>query len=158
MRRISSTFLLVVGTALLAGCAYRAQFILVNDSGRPIIVTYQLKDTDELSPWPMLALSTVKQLEEHNSYDELPSDRYTVDTETLLYRTALNDQEVLFLTKIDLRDIDKEPVFKAGMSEITIKSDIGSISYTGDKVFREFVPSHSGIFPGSPMRYTLIYK
>ena len=158
MQRVTVAFFLLIGTALLAGCSYRAQFILVNESGKSIKVTYQLHNTDNLFVFPMLGISTVKQFQEHNNYDALPQDRITIDTGNLIYRVELKDQEILFLTMVDIRDIDQEPVFKSGLNEISIKSDTGSVSYSGDQIFSQFVPSRSGIFPGAPLLYAITYK
>lgn len=150
--------LIVFSTALLAGCSYRAQFILVNESGKPINVTYQLQNTNNLIVFPMLGISTVKQFQKHNNYDPLPQDRITIDTTNLIYRVELKDQEILFLTMVDIRDINDEPVFKAGLSEISIKGENGSANYSGDQIFSQFVPSWRGIFPSAPMLYTITYK
>lgn len=158
MQRFTVAFFLLIGTALLTGCSYRAQFILVNESGKPIKVTYQLHKSDNLIAFPMLGISTVKQFQEHNNYDTLPQERITIDAGNLIYGVELKDQEILFLTMVDIRDIDEEPVFKSGLNEISIKSETGSVSYSGDKIFSQFVPSRSGIFLGAPLLYTITYK
>jgi len=159
MRRITFTsLLLLIATGLLAGCSYRAQFILVNESGVAIKVTYQLHKTDKMFPFPMLGISTMQQFQEHNNYDELPRDRVAIDIDNLIYRVELRDREILFLTMADIRDISDEPVFKAGLSEVSIRSDSGSVSYSGDKVFAQFAPSRRAIWPGPPLLYTMTYK
>ena len=157
MKRVVVAFFVALMTLGLTACSFRAHFILVNKSGKEIRVRYKLSETQNLIAFPMLGISTVEQLKEHNNYDPLPPDRYTVDKENLIYNVKLNDREILFLTMVDIRDIHEEPVFKSGMSELSIENDSGSSAYSGDTIFPQFVPSGGGIWPGSPLRYTITY-
>ena len=107
---------------------------------------------------PALAVSTVEQLEKYNTYDTLPPERLTANPEKKEYTVILNDQEVLFLTKIEIFDISEEPVFKSGISKLSVQSETGSVSYSGDQVFQQFVPATRPLLVRAPTLYTLTYK
>ncbi len=144
---------------LLSGCSLKADFIFINKSGKTLTVKYELHESENI-PFisPKLAVSTIEQLEKYNTYDSLPPDRFTADPEKKVYSVVLNDQEVLFLTKIDIYDISKEPVFKSGISKLSVQSETGSVSYSGDQVFQQFVSTGGALLVREPTLYTLTYK
>ena len=158
MKRVVVAFFVACMTLGLTACSFRAHFILVNKSGKEVRVKYKLHEAHNFIAFPMLGITTIEQLQEHNNYDPLPPNRYTVDTDNLIYNVKLNDREILFLTMVDIRDIDEEPVFKSGLSELSIENESGSVTYVGDMIFPQFVPSGGGIWPGAPLRYTITYK
>lgn len=158
MQKISISVFVIIFVVLLSGCSYRAQFLLINRSGKEITVRYRIHNTEKMMAFPMLGIATLMQFEDDNTYNPLPADRFTVDREKLEYTVGLNDQEVLFLTMADIRDIHDEPVFKSGISELSIKSDSGEVSFSGDKVFSQFEPGRRGLFPADPLLYKITYK
>lgn len=159
MKRLILGLLLLCYLAVLTGCSFWADFVLVNNSGETLKVRYKLHETEAMPlVFPMLSVATIEQFEESNTFNRLPNDRFEVDAEKRSYSVTLNDQEVLFLTRTDIRDIDDEPVFKSGMSELSIESQTGLVSFSGDQVFPQFVPQRKALFPTVPTLYTITFK
>lgn len=160
MHRIVLVLFLVFGTITLSGCSFFADFVLINESERVLTVKYYLQKTESI-PFLIVKgrLATIAQHEaNYREYNAFPDERITISADSRSATVTLNPGEVLFLVSLDIRDISDEPVFKSSIRKLSIESEAGALTYEGDQIFRQFVPSHSGWFPSAPMLYTLTFK
>jgi hypothetical protein len=88
-------------------------------------------------------------------FNAFPEERLWVSENGNSARVTLLPNEVLFLASHDIRDIADEPVLKSGIVKLSISSDLGSKVFEGDQVFKQFVSSEYGFFPGAPLLYTI---
>lgn len=151
---------MIFGAILLSGCSYHADFVLVNASEKVLIVQYSVQTTKAIPFVQVKGRLASREQHEANDreFNAFPEDRISISPNRKSARVQLNPGEVLFLTELDIRDIADEPLLKSGIRHISIRSDSGSLTYEGDRVFRQFEPSRSRFWPGSPLLYTLTFN
>lgn len=157
LRRCFSVSTILVSTLALSGCSYFAEFVLVNKSSKALVIEYFMKPTDAIVfPHVKARLASLHQHEANwREFNAFPEERLWVSANRQSARVKLLPEEVLFLASHDIRDVANEPIFKSGIAKLSISSDSGSLTYEGDQVFKQFVPSQSGFFPSAPALYTI---
>ena len=150
---------ILAATVLIAGCSYRADFVLVNDTEEVLTVQFFVEKTT-LFRFPVTngGLATIEQHEaDFRDYDPIPEDRVSISSDRRFATVLLMPKEVLLLVSRDIRDISDEPVLKSGISRLSIRSSRGVVKFEGDQIFKQFEPSKWAWFPDSPLLYTLRY-
>lgn len=148
---------LVLLALTFAACSYVTEFVVVNESERPIEVRYKVKGTP--SGFPPLNEIPVKmdasQLGSHkrDMWKELSPDQYRLNQEQRTVTAVLQPHEALLVTSMHHYIGDEDPIDVANwpIDEVGVTGADGGITFTGQKARKSFCYV-------SRVLYTLTYK
>lgn len=151
MRRLV-IILLLVSALLLTACTYGTDFVVVNESVKPINVRYKLKIAPPDRPFYFVG-NPAKVLASHLSdrrkeWHELSTGDYQLDQGTRTVTIQLSPREALRIALV----IDYEFYNETQRSEqfyveeITIAGEDGEIRFMGEQVRKAFVKDSGNLY------------
>jgi hypothetical protein len=147
-------------SSLLTSCSFSSDFVVVNASSDPIEVRYMIRwlRDEPFAETRKPAILPVSQMESRK-WRELPPEQYAFDRSSRTATVSLQPGDALRIVQGgeyrerslgDRRDFIIEELRLVDASG-------GSISFTGDRVYKSFVPVPQPIF-GPPVLIVLTYK
>jgi hypothetical protein len=155
---------LTLSALTFAACTYSTDFVVVNESGRPIEVRYKIKGAPAGSPTPLYdswiaAASPLKTdasqigSRVEGRWQQLSPDRYQFDRENRTVTVVLSPLEALRVTSLynyagheDFADEASWPI-----EEISIAGEGGGMTFAGPAARKSFTYVSGNLF-------TLTYK
>lgn len=157
--RHASLILLLLLSSLLTSCSYSSDFVVVNASNHPIEVRYMIRwlMNEPFSQTGKPAILAVSQMQSRE-WRELPPDQYAFDRSSRTATVSVKPGDALRIVhggEYRERSFGEEKDFI--IEELHIADAAGGISFTGDRVYKSFVPVPQRIF-GPPVLIVLTYK
>lgn len=155
-RRCLFLVALLLFGAGLSGCSYATDFVVVNDSGAPVEVRYQIKTyPGSFSPPVAPASMSASELTSkgNQQWTRLTASRFQLDEANRTVIVQLSPQEALLVTTMhhyaghdDPGDAQEFPI-----QQISVSGLHGETKFAGEQSRRSFTEI-------SPALYTLTYK
>jgi hypothetical protein len=155
---------LMLSALTCAACSYSTDFVVVNESGRPIMIRYKVKgpplgsptltaDPEVLTGSPAKMDASQLGSRGRDLWQPLSPDQYRIDQESRTVTVALSPREALRVTSMFhyIGDEDPNDVAAWPIEEITISGDDGEMTFKGQKARKSFCYV-------SRVLYTLTYK
>jgi len=158
MKRLILFALVICLTAVMAGCSFFADVVIVNNSDDFLQISYQTKTPDDggLTPrFVSLSEFSVNRTE----WRELSEERYKVDKERGTVEVKLAPNEALKIEHIDASRAQQNLNEEINIKSLKIASEKGTIILEGNQVYPQFKPEHEGwvLFGPKYSSYVLYY-
>ena len=144
-------------TLTLTACSYSTEFVVVNESDRPIEVRYKAKrfpnEPPDFTARPAKMLASQLGNHDRQQWKNLTPDQYQVDRENRTVTVNVMPREALWVTNMFhyFGDDDPNDVANWPIEEISIMGAGGGMTFTGDK-------SRQSFSYVSRVLYSLTYK
>jgi len=155
-RRCLFLVALLLFAAGLSGCSYLTDFVVVNDSGAPVEVRYQIKNyPGTFSPPVAPASMSASELKSkgNQQWTTITSSRFQLDEANRTVIVQLSPQEALLVTRMhnyaghdNPADAQEFPI-----QQISLSGVHGETKFVGEQARRSFTEISSAL-------YTLTYK
>ena len=155
--RYTYLVLLLLGGSMLTGCSFSVDFVVVNESDRPIEVRYRIRgnSSEPLSKTTKPATLPSAQLHSRE-WRELPSEQFAIDSVNRTVTVQVKPGEALRIANV--RDYGADSgVTDFIIMEIQIVGTSGGVSLQGDQVYKSFVAESTAFF-GPPTLRVLTFK
>ncbi len=159
MRRYAFTFLLLILAALSSACSFSTDYAIINDSGRPIEVTYRIAEAgiDPLVETRKPAIVTASRLSSRE-WQELSPTQYVFDGERRTVTVNLPPGQALRINQGG-EWTESYSGERFIIQELDIKGANGEVILKGDRVYQAFTVVPKRFFQfGPPTMLTFTYK
>ena len=159
MKRLILFGLVICLTAILSGCSYSADVVIVNNSDHFIQIRYEAKKTDYWSLTPFfvpLAEFSISRTD----WRVLSVERYKIDKEKGIVEVSLAPREALRIDAVNAGRAQQNLDEELNLKSLKITAEKGSMTLEGNQIYRQFKPEHKGwvLFGPSYSSYVLYYN
>jgi hypothetical protein len=145
------TLAVFASVLLLSACSYTSNFVVLNESGKPIRVRYKLK-TSAYEPFQLIAeparVSESNLRNRDREWQVLKSSEYHLDRESRTITVDLPPHEalrVLYITNYRGHD-DASGADRFEIDEIVISGASGEVAIQGDQTRKKFAEESESLY------------
>jgi hypothetical protein len=147
-------------TVFLSACSFSADFVIVNNSGAFVEVSYETKHKPTYKSIKPYLVSLENFNSGNKEWREVPEDRLKIDNEKPIVEVKVAPNEVLRFESVDAGRIKSDPYDELNTNRLTITGKNGSIILEGNQVFEQLEPQSSRwiLFGPDTGTYAIHYK
>ena len=160
LERLFLVILIACSILILSGCSFVADFVVVNNSGDFIEISYETKNKPGYKSITPYLVNLNDFNNNKKEWREIPQDQYKIDSEKPTVEIKLAPNEVLRFESVDASRIQLNPYEELNTKRIKISGKNGSITLEGNQVFEQLKPQTSRwiLFGPETGTYAIFYK